>query len=237
MFSLFSPPRPVTRFHYRCDNHFHLDELLALYAQKAYHALVLISGKEVRYYKVAENETVCLKTQKVELPNRHHKGGQSSVRFARLTEEKRGVFVSKVVEEITQRFSKQGRCTVETLILAGPGELKEKVAKELTLFQIKLIDTPEIQDNTIHEVLKQCDFNKMDDREEKKALEEFHDLLRQNPDRLVFGAKEVSLYSEAGLLSKVLGGDGEGSIPIHDRAFQSSYGTVGIKWHESLVLD
>jgi peptide chain release factor subunit 1 len=48
----------------------------------------------------------------VDLPKKHNKGGQSSVRFARLRMEKRNNYLTKVSEVATSCFIKDDKCTV-----------------------------------------------------------------------------------------------------------------------------
>jgi len=194
--------------------------------------VLLVSGKEAKYYRVSENEITHLKSTSVELPNKHHKGGQSSVRFARLVVEKRDLYVKKMAETVMQYFTKNGKSEVETLILAGPGEMKAKVKAEVQhLFKIQMIETAEIKDNTIQDVVKKCDLRK----DEQPELDKFHEMLRLNPDILTFGKKEVEKALKVNALQKVYISsevelDGVELVMLRDEAFKRQYGMVGVRW-------
>jgi len=60
----------------------------------------------------------------VDLPKKHGRGGQSSVRFARLREEKRHNYLKKVAEVAIQCFITSDTPNVKGLILAGCADFK-----------------------------------------------------------------------------------------------------------------
>eukprot|EP00961_Rhodomonas_salina_P157352 2118992-Rhodomonas_salina.1 len=65
----------------------------------------------------------------VELPNKHGRGGQSALRFARLRLEKRHNYVTKVAEAAAQTFLAHNRLAVKGLVLAGAADLKHQLLK------------------------------------------------------------------------------------------------------------
>jgi len=66
----------------------------------------------------------------VELPKKHNKGGQSSNRFARLREEKRAAYVSKIAEMAKTNFiNSENKATVKGIIMAGSADFKTVVAE------------------------------------------------------------------------------------------------------------
>jgi peptide chain release factor subunit 1 len=65
----------------------------------------------------------------VELPKKHGRGGQSSVRFARLRLEKRHNYLRKVAEMATSCFIENDRPNVIGLILAGSADFKTDLQK------------------------------------------------------------------------------------------------------------
>lgn len=83
----------------------------------------------------------------MDLPKKHNKGGQSSVRFARIRMERRQVFTRKVCELATQCFITDDKPNISGLILAGCADFKtlvledEKFDQRLTPKVLKVIDT------------------------------------------------------------------------------------------------
>ena len=60
----------------------------------------------------------------VQLPKKHGRGGQSAVRFARLREEKRHLYIVKCCEMASQHFFENERCSVRGIVIAGSADLK-----------------------------------------------------------------------------------------------------------------
>ena len=71
-----------------------------------------------------------LKQFSVDLPNKHSKGGQSALRFARLRNEKRHNYIRKVSEMATQLFVATGeKPNVCGLVLAGSADFKTQLIR------------------------------------------------------------------------------------------------------------
>lgn len=69
----------------------------------------------------------------VNLPNKHNKGGQSSVRFARHYEAARKDWVKKVSEKAKETFLKDNLSLVSGLILAGSADFKRELSETSVL--------------------------------------------------------------------------------------------------------
>jgi peptide chain release factor subunit 1 len=82
----------------------------------------------------------------VELPKKHRKGGQSSVRFARLRDEKRHNYLRKVAELTNQNFITNDMPNVAGIVLAGSANFKNELAgtdmldKRLLPIIVKIVD-------------------------------------------------------------------------------------------------
>lgn len=61
------------------------------------------------------------------MPKKHRKGGQSSVRFARLRMEKRHNYLTKVAEKCTELFIENDRPNVRGIIFAGSADFKTEL--------------------------------------------------------------------------------------------------------------
>lgn len=68
-------------------------------------------------------------SNQVHLPNKHCRGGQSKLRFERLANEARHVYLSKVCEMTNQYFIENNKCFMEGVILAGSAGLKNDLQK------------------------------------------------------------------------------------------------------------
>lgn len=209
---------PVKAFYYRCDNKFHLDALRKLCQPEVGGCIgvILISGKQSLLYKVgsAGQPQLC-HSMEVDLPNRQRKGGQSSVRFERLTEEKRYNYVKKVGEVVQKKLGE-----VIGLILAGPAELKHDLQSYLEgKFKVLRVETTDEMDTgTIHAVLAKCTdvISDLSSKEEKAAMQEVKTFLNQAEtiDRVVFGIEEVLTALEEGRLKKILIGNGLSEVQM-----------------------
>lgn len=68
----------------------------------------------------------------VRIANQHSRGGQSQNRFARLTEQSRVQHLNLVVDRMAAAlFDGEGRCTVEKVVVAGPGPMKHQLLDHL----------------------------------------------------------------------------------------------------------
>lgn len=65
---------------------------------------MIVDGNGALFGTLQGNNRDVLQKISVELPKKHRKGGQSSVRFARLREEKRHNYLRKVAELCTFHF-------------------------------------------------------------------------------------------------------------------------------------
>lgn len=132
----FHPPQPLRRRVYRCGRSFDTSLLQqALQAQLGpTYGLVLIDGSEAtlgRAQGVSSSKGAGASVEKLEhlasdIHGRTRRGGQSAVRFSRLRDEHELAFLRKVAGRVRQRLWE-----VDSLILAGKADMKQKLAAEL----------------------------------------------------------------------------------------------------------
>jgi peptide chain release factor subunit 1 len=67
------------------------------------------------------------------LPRKHNKGGQSSVRFERLYNEKKLLYIRKCIETINNIFITNEKVNVELIIIGGISNIKNKLYEDITL--------------------------------------------------------------------------------------------------------
>jgi peptide chain release factor subunit 1 len=97
----FEPFKPINTSMYLCDNKFHCEPLKELLADEFTFGFIIVDGNGALYGTLCGNTKDIIHKFTVELPKKHGRGGQSSVRFARLRVEKRHNYLRKVCEMAT----------------------------------------------------------------------------------------------------------------------------------------
>lgn len=156
------PILPINTSLYMCDSKFHVDPLLDQFQDTEIYGFLIIDGSKCVWAKLQGNTKTILHTISVDLPKKHGRGGQSSVRFARLRVEKRCAYVKKVVEITNNVFGE-----FDGYILAGPADFKIEVKNSQLL-------KPNIGDK----VIKLLDTNYGGEVGLKQAIEMANDVLR-----------------------------------------------------------
>jgi peptide chain release factor subunit 1 len=100
----FEPFKPINTSLYLCDNKFHCEALSSLLENDEKFGFIVMDGNGTLYGALSGNTRTVLHKFTVDLPKKHGRGGQSSVRFARIRVEKRQHYVRKVAEMATQMF-------------------------------------------------------------------------------------------------------------------------------------
>ena len=119
-----SPFRPVQAFSYKCENRFNTDSLNFLLEDDEKFGFIIVDGSGAFFATLQGNERNIQQKITVELPKKHGRGGQSANRFARLREEKRHNYVTKVAELATQNFITNNMPNVKGIIMAGNADFK-----------------------------------------------------------------------------------------------------------------
>jgi len=84
MIELIEPPKPISHFQYLCDSRFHTDPIREMLNTEPKYGYIVMDGNGTLFATVAGTTTNILGRYMVSLPKKHSRGGQSSVRFARL---------------------------------------------------------------------------------------------------------------------------------------------------------
>lgn len=125
----FEPIKPINTSLYMCDSRFHTDALKSLLMEEEVYGFIIMNGDGCLYATISGNVKTVLYSFTVDLPNKHRRGGQSSVRFARLRMEARGHYVKKVAEMAIQYFITDNMPNVRGLILAGSADFKTELSR------------------------------------------------------------------------------------------------------------
>jgi peptide chain release factor subunit 1 len=127
----FTPNKPIKKFVYYCDSQFHLEQLIEAYSENNKKiGYLIIDGNGTYFYTVSGSNIELLEEYSVSLPKKHAKGGQSSVRFARLAEEARHNYITKVSEKLIKHFIKNDMPIFEQLYIAGSAGMKDRLVNE-----------------------------------------------------------------------------------------------------------
>jgi len=131
--TVIEPLKPLLSGLYRCDDKFHLESLYEQLEEKNTFGFIVVDGNGVSLHSLNGNSRKNLFRLEVSLPKKHGRGGQSSTRFARIREEKRGWYTSKVGEIALKYFIDPATTlpNVSGLIMAGSAQLKEDVLSKL----------------------------------------------------------------------------------------------------------
>jgi peptide subunit release factor 1 (eRF1) len=172
-------------FIYNCGSKFETSILeMEIKKNNNIYYFILINGYETYIYKYDGTFRI-IERINGNLIKRQKKGGQSSVRFSRLAEESRHIYITRIIDKINI-LCKNGK---ETWIF-GSKELKNDLLNSKMLL-IKLLTNDRfnvINDNFINENKKELEniMLKHDDINEK-IIKEVCELIDKNPDMLVFG--------------------------------------------------
>ncbi len=137
------PPHPliIQKSLYRCAKQFVLGELLPLFHEHksvdtVSYGVALISGQDFQpyIYGIIEPGSFCGqytkagKSLETVQTKKQKKGGQSAQRFGRIHDEKRNVWIQKIVDALNKSYlDSDGRPIVKGLVLAGPSTLKQEL--------------------------------------------------------------------------------------------------------------
>lgn len=170
------PLKPINTSVYMCDNRFHTESLIEQFKDSETFGLIVMDGSETVFATLNGNVKHIMHTLSVSLPKKHGRGGQSSVRFARLRIEKRNHYIKKVAELANTLFSNE-----DAYILAGTADFKNQLYDSPVLLKsirdrvIRVVDTNYGGENGLNQAielaqdsLSMCKYLK-----ERKALQEF----------------------------------------------------------------
>ncbi|MFX0013511.1 MAG: peptide chain release factor aRF-1 [Promethearchaeota archaeon] len=124
---IFEPPQPISRKLYVCDNRFHVEYLIDRLVEKETYALLAIDSAKATIATLKGDQIEILKSTRSGAAKKHRKGGQSSVRFARLREEAVARFLKRVADDMKQFFIEDTRFELNGVIIGGPGQIKDQI--------------------------------------------------------------------------------------------------------------
>jgi hypothetical protein len=184
------PPRPITNFVYRCGKKFVYEMIESLYEEPSRQFGILRVFGEKTIVQISnefsEIKTISVKTTK--LQKKQGRGGQSKNRIERLREETVHNYLKLASEKAMAAFVKDGQIKIQALLIVGSG-MKREVIKEYLQLPIPYYTYAlNSEEDDISEYLTAMIKSEMDD-ESNIHIKYIEDLIRQQPDLLVFGAE------------------------------------------------
>lgn len=216
------PVKPINTSLYMCDSRFHVESVLKLFEDDTRYGFVVIDGHGTVFATLQGNVQTVLQQISVDLPKKHGRGGQSSVRFARLRVERRHAYVKKVSELCTSIFVTNSQSNVEGLILAGHSDLKNELNAMMDprLVVIKTVDTNYGGRNGLNQAIELSEDVLQDVRfsKEKKILQRFFEELNCGTGMCCYGVKATLSCLEAGAIDTLIVWD-QLDLPHEDGTF------------------
>lgn len=208
----FEPFRPINQFLYDCSSKFKTEPLQSLLADDDKFGFVIVDGNGALYATLQGNSREILQKITVELPKKHRKGGQSSVRFARLREEKRHNYLRKVAELTGANFITNDKPNVTGLILAGNAQFKNELSetemldKRLLPLIIAVVDVSYGGENGLNEAITLAGdaLTNVKFVAEKKLVSKFFEEIALDTNMIVFGVEDTMKALELGAVETIL---------------------------------
>ena len=204
------PPMPLKARLYRCDQDFVLEPLKEMLEIGELYGLLVIDRKDATIGLLEGKQIKVLKKLSSGVPSKVRAGGQSSQRFARITEGLAKEFFRRVAEHMKEIFFDMPK--LKGILVGGPmptkddfleqgnlaTTLKEKVVavKDLGYVDehgLKLLVEASSEDLAEQEIIK-----------EKKLLENFFNILSKTPNKTAYGLSEVENALKKGAVEVLL---------------------------------
>jgi peptide chain release factor subunit 1 len=196
----FEPFKPINTSLYLCDNKFHTEALSGLLEDDAKFGFIIMDGMGCLYGTVTGNTREVLHKFSVDLPKKHGRGGQSSVRFARLRVEKRHNYMRKTAEMAVNLFIPDGQVPfVKGIVLGGAAELKNELVTSGLLDQrlvsiiVKSVDTSYGGENGFNQAISLASdaLANVKFTEERNLIQKFFDEITMDSGKYCFGLKDT----------------------------------------------
>lgn len=208
----FEPFKPINASLYLCDNKFHTEALSALLADDTKFGFIIMDGNGALFGTLQGNTREIITKFNVELPKKHGRGGQSSVRFARLRMEKRHNYLRKVAETAVTCFITNDKVNVCGLVLAGSADFKTELNgsdmfdPRLQVKVLKIVDVSygnESGFNQAIELASDC-LQNVKFIQEKKLIGRYFDEIAKDTGLYCFGIDETLRALESGAVEVLI---------------------------------
>jgi peptide chain release factor subunit 1 len=206
---VFEPTEPISRKLYVCDNRFHVEHLIDRLIEKDVFVLLAIDSAKATIATLKGDIVHIVKSTRSGAAKKHRKGGQSSVRFARLREEAVLRYQKRIADDMKQFFIEDADFELKGIIIGGPGIIKDQIVEHFDpRLKEKVVGIKDLgyggDQSGINElVLASADILKgVAIMEEKKLVRKFTEALMQG--KANYGEKEVRNNLEMGAVDILL---------------------------------
>ncbi|MBS3072351.1 peptide chain release factor aRF-1 [Candidatus Pacearchaeota archaeon] len=209
-FFAIEPPRPLNTRLYRCDQTFVVDPLIEMTETAEIYGLLVIERKEATIGMLEGTRIKVLQKMTSGVPGKIRAGGQSSQRFARITEGMAKEFYRRVAEAMKTEFFEMKK--LKGILVGGPIPTKEEFLEEgqlATSLKNKVIAVKDIGYADEHglELLVEAaqeELAEQDITKEKKIMEKFFTVLGKDPEKGLYQYLRVKKALEMGAVDTLL---------------------------------
>jgi peptide chain release factor subunit 1 len=202
------PPEPLKTRIYRCDQTFLVDLLKDMMESKEKYALIVMDRREATLGMLQGTSIKVLVHLTSGVPGKIKAGGQSSRRYARITEGLAKEFYKRVAEAAKKEFF--DKKDIKGLLIGGPGptkeEFKELLVTELRQKILAVQDLTYTDESGLHHLVDKSQdiFAKEAIAQEKAILNVFFETLAKDPEKVAYGEKEVERALNMGAVETLL---------------------------------
>ncbi|KAK2962414.1 putative Eukaryotic peptide chain release factor subunit 1-1 [Blattamonas nauphoetae] len=208
----FEPFRPINTKLYLCDSKFHTEPLQFLLESDDKFGFIIMDGNGALFGTLQGNTRNVITKFGVDLPKKHGRGGQSSVRFARLRMEKRHNYVRHVAEVAVQCFIVNDKLNCSGLVLGGSADFKTELSQSdmfdprLAAKVLKIVDISYGGENGFNQAIDLAadTLGNVKFVKEKQLLQRYFEEIGQDTGKYVFGVADTVSALEMGAVNDLI---------------------------------
>ncbi len=207
---VYGPPKPLNVRLYRCDQTFILSPLKEMLDIEEVYGLLVIDRQQATIGVLEGRKINVIRKLTSGVPGKIRAGGQSSQRFARVTEGLAKVFFRRVADAMKEIFFDMPK--LKGILIGGPIPTKEDFLDEgnlVTKLKEKVIaikDIGYVDEHGLKMLVEasQEDLSKQEFILEKVILTKFFETLGKHREKAAYGFEKTHLALERGAVEKLL---------------------------------
>ncbi len=192
------PPMPLNTRIYRCDKMFVTDILEEMLLDHHVYGLVVLDNRDATLALLKGKTFTIVQKTHSEVPGKMRAGGQSAHRFDQNRKNAIVQHYKKICEYMKEQFLSLGT-NLKGIIIGGPGVTINDFMNHEYLtgdLQRKVLGTKDLaytDEFGLQELLDKCDDLLSEEAiaEEKKSMNQFFMMFRENPNKITYGEKET----------------------------------------------
>jgi len=204
------PPIALKTRAYRCDQTFVIDPLKEMMQVKEVYGLLVIDRKEATLGVLEGNNIKVLRKMTSGVPSKVRAGGQSSQRFARITEGAAKEFYRRVADAMKEMFFDMPK--LKGIIIGGPMPTKDdfldegQLVTKLREMVIGMKDIGDSDENGLHQLVGASKdlLAQQSIIKEQKIFEKFFEMLGKNPGMVAYKKEDVMRALEYSAVEKLI---------------------------------